>query len=84
MCLSVLKLRNMLGMRSVPNRNTKNLPVAVHVLRQRGIWSFYVVVCRGRRRNVPRFITHVHFSDIAIAVAGRLSALFNMLGVTYT
>ena len=50
----------MLRMRSVPNRNTKNQPLWFTFSKQRRIGHFTLLFCRGRQRNLPRIITHVH------------------------
>ena len=52
-CLSVLKLplRNMLGMRSVPNRNTRKQPFCFTFSREHRIWLFHVAVLERTLRK---------------------------------
>ena len=49
-----LPLLNMLRMRSVPNRNTKNYPFWFKILRQRRIWSFHVPVLQRTAKKCTK------------------------------
>ena len=81
MCLLVLKHApaNMLQMRSVPNRNTKNKPLWFTFSKQRRIWSFHVVVLQRTAKKCtknyhasaqPLFCTlNLLFGDVLVAVA---------------
>ena len=48
--------------RSIPNENTKNKLSSSTFSRRRG--HFTLLFCRGRQRNIQRFITHVHLAVV--------------------
>ena len=79
-----LSLLNMLRMRSVPNRNTKNWALWFTFYGQRRIWSlrFTLLFCRGRLRNVPIIITHVH-SQTPRQNALRMSTNLSFRSITH-
>ena len=56
---NLLKL-NMQCQRTIPKENTKNMPPSLTFSKIPRTWSFTLLFYRGRLRNVPRIITHVH------------------------
>ena len=48
------------------------------------IWSFHVVVCRGRKRNVPKHITHMHSDCVCSLIKPDVSSVSPSSGFSLT